>query len=196
MNTKTVILASILVGVVAFTGYSATDAAVNLGNGKKSKNLAKENKVNLKNVAQFNAAGQQNVVGVAQDAGNNKANSNTNGDVDVSTGEAGVAVLVENLANENASNVDSCGCEGDSGTALNSGNGVKSNNTAIVKNKKVLNVGQSNVATQTNVISVSQSSGNNKANGNTGGDVNVETGNVSAEVGVYNAANSNTLVVE
>ena len=77
-------------------------------------------------------------------------------------------------------------------SSLIDGNGAGSNNTVVSKNKTHASVNQSNDANFHNKISLKSSSGKNKTNKNTGGDVSVGTGDTSSSVDVANQANVNT----
>lgn len=76
------------------------------------------------------------------------------------------------------------------------GNGVESDNDVIVKTEQTTSVEQSNNSNVTNNINATASTGNNSASRNTGGDVNVSTGNATSEVNVTNALGSNEAVVD
>ncbi|EKD64478.1 MAG: hypothetical protein ACD_50C00377G0004 [uncultured bacterium] len=72
-----------------------------------------------------------------------------------------------------------------------SGNGAGSINSIYIKNKSNCDVSQKNKTTVlTEVVSKANSGGNN-ANGNTGGDVTIDTGNASSEVLVSVEGGSN-----
>jgi len=72
-----------------------------------------------------------------------------------------------------------------------SGNGANSDNTANVTVQNQTQVQQNNTANITNNVDVSADTGKNDANKNTGGDVDITTGNATTTVGVSNTANSN-----
>ncbi len=65
-----------------------------------------------------------------------------------------------------------------------SGNGAKSSNSVWLSNSNTTNVSQTNVSSVTTSIGSSASTGGNKANGNTGGDVSITTGDATSNVGV------------
>jgi len=77
-----------------------------------------------------------------------------------------------------------------------SGNGANSNNTANVSVSNSTIVDQSNVANISNDVNVNADTGKNDANGNTGGNVSIDTGDATANVGVSNTANSNIANVD
>src|SRR3989344_1822083 len=72
-----------------------------------------------------------------------------------------------------------------------SGNGANSDNTANVTVQNQTQVQQNNTANITNNVDVSADTGKNDANKNTGGDVDITTGNATTTVGVSNTANAN-----
>lgn len=197
MKIKIIVTVLSLV-LVAGAGFSATQAATNSGNGADSINNAHVTKVNKTKVKQKNNAAQFNVVGVEQKAGNNKANNNTGpGDVTLASGGATAGVGVGNAANQNSAEVTPCDCvNGVDPVVSNTGNGAGSTNTATYYQKNKLKVGQTNNAVQVNVVGVSQNTGGNQANSNTGGSVDVTSGDAAATVLIENVANSNTVVIE
>lgn len=72
-----------------------------------------------------------------------------------------------------------------------SGNGSGSDNNVSVSQRHSSRVEQSNDADIRNDISISSSTGGNRASGNTGGGSSIETGDTSALVGISNMANMN-----
>jgi hypothetical protein len=146
-------------------------------------------------VTQTNVANISNNVDVDADTGGNDAEGNTGGDVAVSTGDSSVSVGVSNQANSNAASVDSCnGCLDDLTVAI-SGNGSDTDNEANVAVSNSTYVTQTNVADISNNVDIDSDTGDNDANDNTGGDVTIETGDASAEVGISNSANANVASV-
>jgi len=77
-----------------------------------------------------------------------------------------------------------------------SGNGSDSYNKVKVKNENTTVVDQTNVTKVTTVVDASASTGGNKANSNTGGDVTVDTGDASNTVIVTVLGGSNTASVD
>ena len=71
------------------------------------------------------------------------------------------------------------------------GNGALSDNTIVIVESDTSVVDQSNSAFIGNSVGVSGNSGGNTANGNTGGDVGIQTGGVGSTVLVDNKANKN-----
>ncbi len=72
-----------------------------------------------------------------------------------------------------------------------SGNGVNSDNTTTVTQTTTTSVVQSNTANVSNDIHAVAESGENTANGNTGGEVKIDAGAATAAVTVSNTLNSN-----
>lgn len=71
------------------------------------------------------------------------------------------------------------------------GNGADSNNTVDVTNSQKSKVKQTNNTTLNTVVTVDQNTGGNKANKNTGGDTDIDTGNATSDVTVEVTGNSN-----
>lgn len=76
-----------------------------------------------------------------------------------------------------------------------SGNGTASENEVVANSSQTNTVVQNNQANITNTVESSNSTGNNTASDNTGGDVMVNTGNASSTVRIENSANMNKAVV-
>lgn len=77
-----------------------------------------------------------------------------------------------------------------------SGNGSDSNNTGTLNVTTTRTVVQSNDAHINNDIDVDSNTGDNDVEDNTGGEVNVETGDATTKVEVTNAVNSNSATVD
>src|SRR3989344_2008656 len=81
-------------------------------------------------------------------------------------------------------------------TLIISGNGSSSDNTADVNLNSTTTVVQSNEADIDNDVHVNADTGGNSADDNTGGEVDLETGDITTQVGISNAVNSNVASVE
>ncbi len=190
-----------LVGIIAITvvavvvGSGAVGAASNTLNGANSKNKIKINHATVTSVGQFNASQQVNTVFGGQNTGGNKTNKNTNGDVSNTSGNTGSGVGIENNANINEAAIANCGCAHGNGDAVNAGNGADSKNKIVINNSNTTLVTQSNVATQVNGVVTEQNTGNNSANKNTGGNVDLSSGDATTIVSITNNANTNALVI-
>ncbi len=186
------------VAIVASSFATAAFASVDVnitGNGASSDNTANVNVSSNTTVNQSNTANISNNVSVTSNTGGNKANSNTGGDVSVSTGNATSNVGVKNTANSNTADVSGCNCSGDVKATI-SGNGSKSDNDLNLGVSSKTWVKQDNTANVKNNVDVNLTTGNNEANKNTGGDVSIETGNAKAKnIKVTNAVNKNVASV-
>ena len=177
--------------VADVNGCCPSDLNVKIsGNGAKSDNDANVAVKNSTWVDQNNYAKIKNNVDVDSDTGKNDANGNTGGSVSITTGNSSSDVAVSNTANKNVATVGN-GSGGGSLSVVISGNGYKSTNTANVAVASLTGVQQNNRAKITNDVDVDADTGKNDANHNTGGDVEILTGNADAEVDVSNLANFN-----
>jgi hypothetical protein len=172
----------------AVFAYTATEIS---GNGTDSTNTAVVTKDQSVVVVQDNFAHIENRINANTSTGENRANDNTGGDVTVNTGSATSNVNVENKVNANIAQVEECdGCE-NAIEATISGNGSYSDNTAIINSFTDTAVYQDNFACIDNDVNANPSTGENEADRNTGGAVNVTTGPATANVNVSNQANAN-----
>ena len=76
-----------------------------------------------------------------------------------------------------------------------SGNGSNSRSDVSVNNEYDMSVMQNNRASFNNHVRVNSSTGGNKTNDNTGGDLNLRTGDASTLVEIANSANMNSLSI-
>lgn len=191
--TTAVSTAALLTGSVASVAFGSTTVTVS-GNGADSNNEAKVNVTTSKSIYQTNTADIQNNVNINANSGDNTANKNTGGDVSISTGDANVSSSVSNSANSNAASL-SCGtCAGNTDVKI-SGNGADSKNKVDLDLDNTTKVYQSNEADVRNNVKVDANTGGNKANKNTGGDVEIETGDADVTVDVTNAVNQNVATI-
>ena len=161
-----------------------------LGNGAYSDNDIKLKFDNDSLITQDNRAYIKNDVDVDADTGHNDANFNTGGDIDVITGDANVDVMIDNLANFNAANIDDCGCFSDV-LARISGNGAYSDNDIKLKFDNDKSIFQDNHARLKNDVDVKADTGRNDAEFNTDGDTTVSTGDINSNVDLNNHTNVN-----
>lgn len=192
--TTGIVAAAFVAGVVAPGAFAATDVTVS-GNGADSTNKVKVKNVKKDKVKQKNTSTVNNTVGVSQNTGGNKASKNTGGDVTVTSGNATATVMVSNMTGSNYLTWDAmCGCMMPENMIEISGNGADSYNKVKIKNSDSTEVTQTNKATITNVIGVEQTTGDNKANKNTGeGTVHVMSGDAHADITVDNTTGDNML---
>jgi hypothetical protein len=142
---------------------------------------------------QSNEADIDNDVDVDANTGDNSAEDNTGGSVEISTGDTDTKVEVSNTVNSNSAQVDCC--TSNDTTVEISGNGTGSENTAGVTQTNTTGVWQDNDADVDNDVDVDSETGDNDAEDNTGGDVSVETGDADVTVKLSTTANMNTAVV-
>lgn len=76
-------------------------------------------------------------------------------------------------------------------TAVNSGNGAGSQNTAVIDQAVNDSTTQSNSARLVNTVNLSANTGNNSASGNTGGDSAISTGDANVIANLVNFVNNN-----
>lgn len=184
-----------------------------LGNGSDSKNTIDLEYEKSLVVAQKNRGYIMNDVDAFAFTGKNEANRNTGGDVTIDTGNAGVEVGIDNMANFNWADV-SCDCLLDL-TAKIAGNGDEAVSKIKADLDNVLAVDQDNCGYEwspfggwfgkrwgrhhkcgfSNEVEVAAKTGKNEAERNTGGvdggDPSVDTGDSLIDVQVDNAGNSN-----
>ncbi len=164
------------------------------GNGSDSENEVRVSQENTTSVIQDNVAQINNYVSADANTGDNKAEDNTGGEVGIKTGDAKTKVTVDTAVNTNAASVDCCGTNG-STTVEISGNGTGSENEAKLKQENAITVWQTNVADVQNKVKADATTGDNKAEDNTGGDVSIETGDAKSIVGVSTTANVNQAMI-
>lgn len=159
------------------------------GNGADSNNTAHVDSSSTTTVGQTNAANISNNVSVSSSTGANDANKNTNGNVQVQTGDATTVTKVSNTANSNVADVKGC-CATDANVVIG-GNGADSQNKANLDLSSTTTVNQTNAADLQNNVDAKSSTGKNDANKNTGGTVDVQTGDATTKVVIDNTANQN-----
>ncbi len=182
------------VGIAPLRAQAAITITVS-GNGTGSNNTANVTQTNTNTVFQTNTSNVTNNVTAEADTGDNDANDNTGGTTSIDTGDATTNVTVNTTANTNVADLGSCGgCPGNLTVDI-IGNGSDSDSTVNYTKNNTANVTQNNTANVTNNIDVEAETGDNDANDNTGGDVEVTTGNAASDVVVTNDLNGNDLVI-
>ena len=164
------------------------------GNGSDSDNTVDVSTSNNTAVVQNNEAHVNNNIKVESNTGENTADDNTGGDVEIETGDADTEVNVSNSLNSNQASVDCCN-EGDTEVKI-SGNGSDSDNEIDLNLDNSTVVTQENDAKIGNEVDVDSDTGDNSADDNTGGDVVIETGDADAEVNIDNMVNFNAADVD
>ena len=180
-----------LVANMAATPLLASEINLEVsGNGADSSNTTEVAATNNTVVSQTNNATVNNNINANSNTGGNDANKNTGGGVSVDTGNATTLVSVTNAANTNAADVENCNCDADA-TVKISGNGADSTNNTSLNLGGTTVLAQGNESSIKNYIDASSKTGYNDANRNTGGDVEILTGNAITQVEANTAANSN-----
>jgi hypothetical protein len=182
----------ISVSALVATSFLSPASALNVtisGNGASSDNEVEvENKSEVK-VEQENEADIDNEIEVEANTGDNEAKWNTGGDVVIDTGDSTTNVTVKNKANANVAEVETC-CPGDLNLTIKD-NGAWSENEIEYKSDHEVDLEQENDADIDNDVDVEAKTGDNEANSNTGGKVEVTTGSVVSTVTVENMVNAN-----
>ena len=160
------------------------------GNGQSATSAINVSSPQTTTVTQSNSAAITNNVTAEASSGSNHANGNTGGSVTVGTGAASSTVNVTNRANVNIADPNSC-CNNQNGSVTISGNGEKSTNTANLTAPNTHTTSQTNTAAISNTVNNEASSGENHANGNTGGPVSITAGAATSNVTLNNMANAN-----
>lgn len=185
-----VLAAGSLLVSVASPALADTNVTIS-GNGAGSTNFNTVSQTNTNTVTQNNDAHVTNNVTSNASTGGNDAGFNTGGNVSVETGNATTVANVTNALNSNAAQIAGCNCAGDTNVAV-TGNGAQSKNTVTLGSTNVNTVSQDNNASVTNNVDNNAKTGYNDANGNTGGNVSVSTGNATASTTVKTVANANS----
>jgi len=192
-NKITATLATGALLTFAFTTNAFADTTIQVsGNGSSSDNNVSVSKSNSTTVSQSNNANISNNVSTSSNTGGNQASDNTGGDVSIETGDADSNVEINNSANMNSATVGCCANGGDTNIHV-SGNGSRSDNNVDLEQNNSTAVFQENDADIDNNVDVQSDSGWNRASDNTGGDVEINTGDVDSEVSISSMANANLL---
>lgn len=179
---------SLLLSSFATPAFATT--TINLsGNGSDSDNTATVDLTRTNTVVQNNTAKVSNYVDVDANTGDNDANDNTGGDVNIDTGNSSVEVAVQNLLNKNSASIDCCANGGTSVKIAN--NGSDSDNDVDLDLDSSNSIFQDNEAKVDNDVYADANTGNNDAEDNTNGDVSIDTGRAEVGVGILNALNAN-----
>lgn len=183
---------ALAINLFAPSAFAASELVLETtGNGADSNNTTIVSSNNETAVVQTNSASINNSISASSNTGGNKANRNTGGDVTVDTGNSKTLVSVENSANTNTADVANCSTCGMGAEVKVSGNGVDSKNLVDLKLSDQTQVVQANSGSIVNSVSAGSSSGDNNADRNTGGDVEVTTGHALTHVDLATQANSN-----
>ncbi len=163
------------------------------GNGENSDNDLNLAQTNTNSLVQQNDANVTNDVHAKANSGDNTAYSNTGGDTTIIAGPATVTSDVTTTANANVARLggEGAGSHG-SLSAIISGNGENSDNDVNLALTNASNIWQANSAWVDNHVNAKAESGDNNANGNTGGDVTILTGKAKVVSSIDNLVNFNS----
>ena len=173
----------------------STDVLIS-GNGAYSDNTVRLDSDNNVRLTQDNYARINNDVDVDANTGDNDTKFNTGGDVAIVTGDADVDVDLLTMVNANSAMIG--GGDGDGGTlsARILDNGAFSDNSIRLDFDNDVRLNQDNRAHVDNDVDVDADTGRNDANFNTGGDVDVVTGDANVDVNVDTLANFNAANID
>ena len=150
---------------------------------------SKLSQVSSTTVTQDNNADIDNHINISANTGENTANKNTGGAVEVKTGSADVTTSITNTANVNSADLGCCG--GQSVDTMISGNGADTENEVELDLTKTTTLTQDNNSDIENDVDVTAKTGKNEAEGTTGGSVLVDTGDVIVKTTLATTANAN-----
>ncbi len=173
-------------------GTGSTDLSVT-GNGEKSDNELALTQEHTNTLAQQNSANVNNDVNAKANSGDNSAVSNTGGHTTVISGDASTTSDVKTTANANVAMIGGAG-EGANGmvSASIDKNGENSDNSVALTLANTNSIWQINNATVDNDVTAKAESGDNNANGNTGGNVGVGSGDATVNSMIDNTVNFNS----
>lgn len=187
---------------------------INSGNGNGSTNNGSASIVNDKTTIQNNNSDVNNGLNQESVTGQNSASRNV-GDSSIVTGDANTTGTIITGVNNNVTgavvsefnivddhvgdivldfnNPNNCviGCDGGSVSAINSGNGNSSQNTANVSQTANNSTFQNNDSTVGNSMTLLSDSGNNTVSRNTGGDSSITTGDTNVVANALTFVNNN-----
>lgn len=180
---------AIVLNAIATPAFAGTNIQIS-GNGENSNSKADINVTHSNVVTQNNTANVTNNVDVNSSTGGNKANGNTGGDVKIDTGDAKTNVTVSNQLNQNVAQLNCCPANDTTNVVIEK-NGEYSKNKVYLDRENFNGIFQNNAADVYNDVYVKTNTGNNSAKSNTGGDVEIKTGDANSTVNVSTAANFN-----
>ncbi|OGM25621.1 hypothetical protein A2962_03765 [Candidatus Woesebacteria bacterium RIFCSPLOWO2_01_FULL_39_61] len=167
------------------------------GNGTHSDNKVELDKKSTTELFQNNEADVDNDVHVYADTGDNSADDNTGGSVTLKTGDIDVkSIEITNALNSNSARVGGGGGGAGDLSAWIIGNGSNSDNDIDLDLDRSVTLVQSNEADVENKVKVYADTGDNSADDNTGGEIDVETGDIDVKVALDTWANFNWAEVD
>lgn len=183
---------------IALGSYAPMAFAADLtisGNGNQSTNAIVVNNVSGCEVSQNSNTNVSAVISATSSSGGNTANNNTgDGGVGIDTGNASTTVDMSVTGGNNSATDPCCPCgQSHESSAEIKNNGNKTENAVVLTNTSVMSLIQKAKTKVNAVLSAKSKTGKNKANNNTGGgNVMVETGSSTTEVGLTVEGGSNS----
>jgi len=176
---------------VALAGVSCTIS----GNGADTENTCDFESLRKVEVDQDNEMDVDNDVEVSANTGDNEAEDNVGGDVNIETGNVDADVTVTTTGNTNAASVNGAGSS--DYDLLIQNNAEDSDNDIELDVIDEVDIDQDNDADVDNEVDVWANTGKNEAEDNIGGSVSIVTGDVEVNDGVVinTAVNANSAVV-
>jgi hypothetical protein len=166
------------------------------GNGSDSKNEVEVNSKTKNEAFQDNNVDVNNDVKAESNTGDNNADDNTGGEVSIDTGDVSTLILTKTSVGLNALRMKAGNGNGGMLSAWISGNGSDSENEIELDHETETYVEQTNEVDVDNDIDGEVNSGDNSADDNTGGLVEIETGDVELGIGVETNSSFNFADVE
>lgn len=157
------------------------------GNGTDSENNITINNDSSTSVTVTQNATVTNNISGSANTGDNSADDNSGGNVSIDTGDINAKVEVSNKTNMALVTAPS-GQGGDIKVKISSNGSGSVNNIVLTFNNNTEVVIENN-STLANILNWYANTGGNSANGNTGGDVKIKTGNILLDILLENIAN-------
>jgi len=181
---KFLILVSLLslISYVFIPSTFATELVIK-DNGSGSESTLEVSSTNNFDVTQVNNAEVSNNVMTTANTGENTDSKNSEGSVNISTGEINTQLTVENSGN--ISSVQKKCCDKNTSAQI-SENGSSSTNQISVSDISLQDVKVYQNATITNSVTGSINTGRNESSGDSGGSAEIETGNISVQGSIIN----------
>ena len=167
----------------------------NSKNGADSTNTVTFGATDSLTTSQENETDIHNKVHVDGETGENNVNENTSGDVELKTGKVDAEVFISNAGSANAISAD--GDNGGSSWELkNKENGADTTNSISASVSSAVSAWQENDADLHNKVHFDGDTGDNDVMENTGGTVDVETGDIKFDGEISNSVNFNAADLE
>lgn len=196
-NTQTSIENSANISIVSSECCLQSPSDVTItGNGENSQNTVNFNQNSDTNINTVQNANIQSNVNGYSNTGGNQANNNSGSNASITTGDISVNGKIENK-NINLGSVLAQKPGGGGVTIKISGNGTLSNNLVNLSLNNNFDVNVDNTANILNNAIWNLITGDNQANGNTGGNVSITTGDISFITEIMNGPiNTSKVVVD